>query len=227
MPNKKEKSGKEKSTNKGIEYRVGWIVVAPILVAPEVVFEEREGKCFGDGARNIAMIEFRVEDGDMSGTRSEIIRVGNKKVIEHRRGSDEGAQDKYESVFPKPFIKFLVGQEEGRKENQEHERSNAESDVGMNTDAKNEPGEEKVTPQASAESSEEEVEGKSEDKGDHDRPEADTRKINGPVGGSEHKSAQEAGYFAMKQLFAEEIHAEHPERSKEDRGEFEPRKRVP
>lgn len=36
------------------------------------------------------MIQFRVEDGDMSGTRSEIIRVSNKKVVEHRRGSDEG-----------------------------------------------------------------------------------------------------------------------------------------
>ena len=109
LPNKKEKSGKEKSTNKGIEYRIGGIVMAPILVSPEIVFEEREGKCFGDGARDIAVIEFRVEDRDVSGTRSKIIRVSNKKFVEHRRGSDESTQDKHESVLPKPFIKFLVG----------------------------------------------------------------------------------------------------------------------
>lgn len=129
-------------------------------------------------------------------------------------------------MFPKPFIKFLVGQEEGREENQEHEWGNTESDVGMNTNSENESGEEKITPQAGTESSKEEVEGKSEHEGNHDGPEANAGKVNGPVGGSEHKSAEEAGHFAMKQLFAEEIHTKYPERSKENRGKFEPRKSI-
>ena len=96
----------------------------------------------------------------------------------------------------------------------------------MNTDSENESGKKEIPPQASAESSEEEVEGKSEDKGNHDGPEADAGKVNGPVGGSEHKGAQEASYVSVKELFPEEIHTEHAKSAKENRGEFEPRKRV-
>lgn len=65
LPNEEEESGQEKGSDERIEYRVGWVVVAPVLIAPEVVFEKRKREGLGKRPREVSLVDFGVENGDI------------------------------------------------------------------------------------------------------------------------------------------------------------------
>lgn len=40
LPDNKEEAGEEKGTHKRVEHWIRWVVVAPVLITPEVILEE-------------------------------------------------------------------------------------------------------------------------------------------------------------------------------------------
>lgn len=167
------------------------------------------------------MVDVRVEDGDMGRAGLEILGMADEKIIEHRSGRQEGAEDEHEGVFPEAFQEFFVGEYEGREEDDEDERGNPEGDVGVEAKAEDETGKKEITQPMCSQSSEEEIKGKGQDKGDHDGPEADTGKVDGPVGSGEHEGRKEAGSSAMEELSGEQGNTEDREGTEENGGEFQ------
>ena len=157
----------------------------------------------------------------MRGARNEIFGMGNEEMIEHRRGGDEGCQQKKRSLFPETAEKILVGEEERREEDDEDEGSDAKSDIGMQPEPEEESGEEEVTEFPRAQSAEEEVERESEDEGGHDGAEADAREVDRPIGGGQHERGEDADDAPVKKLSPEEIDAENGQSPEKNRPEFE------
>jgi hypothetical protein len=62
LPDNKEEAGEEKGADKRVEYWIGWVVVAPVLITPEIVLEKRDRKSFGHRAPEIIMVDFGRED---------------------------------------------------------------------------------------------------------------------------------------------------------------------
>jgi hypothetical protein len=52
----------EKGAHKRVEHWIRWVVVAPVLITPEIVLEERDGKGFSYCAPEITMVDFGRED---------------------------------------------------------------------------------------------------------------------------------------------------------------------
>lgn len=135
--------------------------------------------------------------------------MGDEEIREHRGSRDEGAEDEDEAVLPETFQEFLIGQHKGGEKYDQNEGGDAEGDIGMKSQAKDSASDEEITEAVRAQSAEEEVEGKSQEKGRHDGSEADAREVDSPVGGGEHESSQESGTFAVEELAPEQVDAEH------------------
>lgn len=101
-------SGQEKGTDDGIENRIRRIIVSPILIAEERIFDKgcREG--LDEGSRKIAVIHLRGENGDVGGSGFEIFGMGDEEVKKHRSGRDEGTEDEDKSVFPEALEEVFV-----------------------------------------------------------------------------------------------------------------------
>lgn len=96
----------------------------------------------------------------------------------------------------------------------------------METKAEDESSPEKVELLLGAQAPEEEVEGKGEEEGGHDGAETDARKIDGPVGSSDHEGGGKTCTGAVEKLPAEKKKAENGESAEEDGAEFERDHRV-
>lgn len=57
FPDDEQEPGKEESSSHRIKDRIGWIVMAPILIAPEIVFHERKAEGFAESSPEIAFID--------------------------------------------------------------------------------------------------------------------------------------------------------------------------
>lgn len=142
-------------------------------------------------------------------------------MVEHGGCREKGSQDKDEAVLPEATEEFLVRKHEDREENDEDEGRNPESDVGMEAGPKDETRQEKVAEPMGAKPAEEEIEGKSEEKGRHDGPKADAGEVDGPIRGSQHKSCDEGWATPVEELTGEEVEPEDGKGTKEDRCELE------
>lgn len=111
LPDEEEKAGEEESANKGIEDGIGRIVVAPVLVTPEIVFEERKSKGLGYGAEWVTVVDVWVEDGDVGRAGLKVFRMSNEKIIEHGGGGEKSTADEDEGMFPEAFEEMFVGEE--------------------------------------------------------------------------------------------------------------------
>ena len=65
LPEQDEESGEEEGADDWIKYRIGRVVVAPVLIPEEIVFDERDRKSLGHGSPKIALVNFRRKHGDM------------------------------------------------------------------------------------------------------------------------------------------------------------------
>jgi len=148
--------------------------------------------------------------------------MGNEEMIEHRRGGDESRQQKERSLFPETAEKIFVGEEERREEDDEDEGSDTESDIGVQPEPEEEPGEEEIAEFPGAQSAEEKVERESDDEGGHDGSEADAGEVDRPVGSGQHESGEDADDAPVKELSSEEVDAEYGQRSEKDRPKLEP-----
>lgn len=77
-----------------------------------------------------------------------------------------------------------------------------------------------------AESSEEKIKSKRKEEGGHNGPKANTREIDRPVGGSEHKGSEESEATPVEEFLSEEVYPEYGEGAKEDGGKLEPGYRI-
>lgn len=68
--------------------------MAPVLVTPEVVLDERDGESFAQGAPYVSVVDFWCEDRNMRRTGSKIFRMGDKEVVEHGSSSNESSEYK-------------------------------------------------------------------------------------------------------------------------------------
>lgn len=69
---------KEKDAAYEIEKRIGRVVVSPIHISDEGVFDEGKTECFGKCERKIAVIDFGREDRYGCGSRGEIFRMSDE-----------------------------------------------------------------------------------------------------------------------------------------------------
>ncbi len=91
LPDDKEKASEEKGAHKRVKDGIRRVVVAPVLITPEIVFEKRDRKSFGHRAPEITMVDFGRKDRDMGRARDEIVWMRDKEVIEHGDGGEKGA----------------------------------------------------------------------------------------------------------------------------------------
>ena len=83
-------SGQEEGADDRIENRIGRIIVSPILITEERVFDEGCRESLDEGSWKIAVIHFRGKNGDVGGSGFEIFGMGDEEMEEHRGGCDEG-----------------------------------------------------------------------------------------------------------------------------------------
>lgn len=134
LPEQYEESGEEESADDRIEYRIRRVVVPPVLIAEEVVFDERDRESLGHGAPESAVIDFGGKHGDMRRAGFEILGMRDEEMIEHRRCGDHSTEDEGEAVFPEALEETLVGEYERREQDDEDERRDAEGDIGMESE---------------------------------------------------------------------------------------------
>lgn len=142
-------------------------------------------------------------------------------MVEHGGCREKGPEDKDETMLPEATEEFLVRKHEDREENDEDKGGDPKGDVGVESSPKNESRQEEITETMSAKSSEEEIEGKSKEKGCHDGPKADAGEVDGPVRGGEHKSRDEGRATSMEEFTGEEVESEDGKGTKEDGSELE------
>lgn len=138
LPEQYEESREEESADDRIEYRVRRVVVPPVLIAEEVVFDERDREGLSHGSPEIAVVDFRGKHGDMRGSGFEILGMRDEEMVEHRRCGDHGAEDEGEAVLPEALEEALIGEHECREQDDEDERRDAEGDIGMESEAEDE-----------------------------------------------------------------------------------------
>ena len=114
----------------------------------------------------------------------------DEKIVEHRERSDECSEDEKECVFVITLEKVFIRKDKSRQEKNEDERGNPEGDIDMKSEAENDPRKKEISELSRTEASEEEIEGESQNKGRHDCPKSDTGKIDGPIGGRNHKGSK-------------------------------------
>ena len=68
----------------------------------------------------------------------------DEEIIKHRQSSDESPEEEKESVFVVAFEKILIRKDECGEEEDEDDRCDTKSDVGMETNAEDSAGDEKV-----------------------------------------------------------------------------------
>lgn len=92
LPDDKEEAGEEQCPDKRVEDGIGRVVMPPILVAEEIVFDKGSRERFGKRRGDVSMIDFRRKNRNMSRAGREVFGVSDKKVIEHRESGDQGAE---------------------------------------------------------------------------------------------------------------------------------------
>lgn len=68
LSEQEEKSGEEERADDRIEDGIGRVIMSEILIADEIVFDEREPESFRESEGKIAVIDCRREDGDLIGS---------------------------------------------------------------------------------------------------------------------------------------------------------------
>ena len=134
LSEKEEKSCEKQRPDDGVEDRIGSVIVTEILIADEIILDEREAECFSESSERIAVIYFRREDGYFFGAIDEVVRVF-VEIVEHRARGDAGGENKYERMSPEPSEKIFVGKNQNREKENEDDRSEAERNIGMETEA--------------------------------------------------------------------------------------------
>ena len=94
-----EEADQEGDTGNRVENRVRRIIMAPVLIADEIVFDETEAERFTERSPEIAVIDLGGENRDGVGATEEMMRI-LIKVPEHRRGDDEGGDYEDERMLP-------------------------------------------------------------------------------------------------------------------------------
>lgn len=144
-----------------------------------------------------------------------------REFVDDWRGRDRHAKEKDKRVFPIELQKSSVGYYASERRDDEDEGRYAEGDIGVEAETEDESGKEERNETFGAESAEEEIEGKREEKRHHDGAKADTGKVDRPVGKGEEESGKERDPALVPEFFREEIDAEDGERSENGREEFE------
>lgn len=218
-------ASEEEDAGEWIEDRVRRVVVPPVLIAPEVVLDEREAECLGKGPPEVAPIHFRREDRDGPGARGQVLGVGGK-LIDEGCGSYRSAEDEGQTMLPEALEEVFVGEDEEGEKRDEDEGRQAIGDVGVDADAEDETGKQEGADALGTEALPEEVKSEGEEAGHHDGPEADPGEIDGPEGCGQEKGGNETRSTALEEFFPEEVDAEDGEGPKDSRPELEHRDRV-
>ena len=134
---REDESGKEEDADERIEDGIWRIIVPPVHVADEIVFDQGEADRGSERPPEISSVHFRREDRDGGRSGGEDGRVRGEE-IEHGSGRDSGAEHEDERVFPEAFEKRLVGEEEKREEQNQNERGEPEGDIGVESEPEKE-----------------------------------------------------------------------------------------
>jgi len=108
--------------------------VTPVLVAPKIIFQEAETKCFAERERKIAMIDIGRKDRNGIGSGYEVVGIFGE-VIKHRECGNESAENKYEDMFPKSLEEVLIREDGADEEDDEDERGETKGNISMQTES--------------------------------------------------------------------------------------------
>ena len=107
--------------------------MAPVLVAPKIIFQEAETKCFAERERKIAMVDIRRKNGNGIGSGYEVIGIFGE-IIEHRKCGNESTENKYEDMFPKSLEEVLIREDGADEEYDEDEWGKTKGNISMQTE---------------------------------------------------------------------------------------------
>lgn len=196
--------------------------MSPILIPEKIELGESQPETFSKRQQQTALIDFRVENGDLVCPPAEMIGM-LIEIKKYRESRDRRRRDEGKNFLPMGRQKSFAADDEGKKQNDYYQRRDAKRDIGVHADPEKYSGKNIIDDFLFLNSADEKKYRKNEYEREHNGSKTDPAEIDRPKRGGGDESGDDPGPPAREKLLPEQNHTKDCERPEKNRPHFEAR----